>query len=328
MKNSFHYIIFGILLLVFVPPAGFSLEKAEPEKIPVEVTASVDKQKITIGDKIKYILEARADKDIEIRLPEFSKDLGGLSIKDSGSSEKGWFGTRTFRHWYVLDTYVSGRYTIPEAVIKYRQKGQKEWQKVTVPAVSVRVESVLESAEDSSDIRGIAGPVRFPVKIHWYTWGIFALIIIIIVVTAFLLKKRRPKEVISPFRPAHEIAYEALEMLKSKGYIKQGKFMSYYVELSNIVRQYLERRFHLRAPEMTTEEFLMAVKANRLLSHELRDLLRVFLSHCDMVKFAKYSPPEKESDLSFESAKRLVDQTKEEKQKTDIRPQTTDLKEC
>ena len=87
------------------------------------------------------------------------------------------------------------------------------------------------------------------------------------------------------------------------------------VELSDIVRRYLENRFNLRAPEMTTEEFLNGVKDNKALSYEHKSLLREFLLHCDLVKFAKYEPPEKEADLSFKSAKELIDQTKGEEAK-------------
>jgi len=61
-------------------------------------------------------------------------------------------------------------------------------------------------------------------------------------------------------RSAHEIAYEQLEMLRLKDLARAGKDQRVLFELSGILRHYLEGRFALRAPEMTTEEFLAHVR--------------------------------------------------------------------
>ena len=302
-----------LLILILMPAICFASEQDTSDKLPLEVFASVDKNKVTIGDKITYTITVKADKDIEIKFPEFGQNLGGFAIKDFGTSEKGWFRTKTYRQWYVLDTYVSGKYSIPEATIKYRKHGQKEWQEASTDEITVEVESILENAEDKRDIRKIAGPIGFPVRIPWYVWGGAAFIVVGGGIAFFLFKRKRVEEVFIPPRPAHEIAYEALEALKQKEYLKRKEYKLYYIELSDIVRHYLENRFNLRAPEMTTEEFLNSVRDNKALSYEHKSLLRDFLSHCDLVKFAKYEPAEKEVSLSFESAKRLIDQTKEQK---------------
>ena len=62
---------------------------------------------------------------------------------------------------------------------------------------------------------------------------------------------------------------------------------------------------------MTTDEFLSNLKNTDLLRSEHKNLLRDFLSHCDMVKFARYHPEETETASSYESARNLVEQTKE-----------------
>ncbi|MFC1480537.1 hypothetical protein ACFL5Y_03735 [Candidatus Omnitrophota bacterium] len=90
----------------------------------------------------------------------------------------------------------------------------------------------------------------------------------------------------------------------------QGRIKEYYVRLSDIVRHYLEDRFSFRAPEMTTEEFMERVKNSSEMLKKHKELLGDFLSHCDMVKFAKYGPTSLEMLDSFQSAERLVDQTR------------------
>ena len=130
-------------------------------------------------------------------------------------------------------------------------------------------------------------------------------------VRAYLKKRKKPEHLTTPLRPAHETALEALRKLRNKDYLRTGRVREYYFELSDIARHYVEDRFQLRAPEMTTEEFLSTLKDSRVLRSGQKTLLSDFLSHCDMVKFAKYQPDENESDASYESARRFIEETKE-----------------
>ena len=107
-----------------------------------------------------------------------------------------------------------------------------------------------------------------------------------------------------------EIAYENLERLKNENLLARGLIKEYYIRLSDIVRHYLEGRFQLRAPEMTTEEFLHSLQYSTELNAQHKESLKNFLNACDMVKFAKYDPDVRESEQSFLFAKKLVDETK------------------
>ena len=78
-------------------------------------------------------------------------------------------------------------------------------------------------------------------------------------------------------RPAHEIALAQLERLKMQYQIRSGKIKEYYVQISGIIRHYLENRFKLRAPEMTTEEFLIHVRDYSQFADGHKALLKEFL---------------------------------------------------
>jgi hypothetical protein len=279
---------------------------------PVAVKAEIDTQSVSIGDKIKYTIEVKAAKDIEVKFPDFGENLAEFAIRDFGSSTGGFFGSRTLTQWYVLDIYETGTFTIPEALIKYRKSNTKEWQEVLTAPIEVDVLSVLDSNAEEGEIRDIKGPVSLFNPVYVYILLSVMAAILIAALVFFLIKRRKKiKEAPAPLRPAHEIAYEALKVLMKTDYPGKGKVQEYYFELSNIVRHYIENRFYLKAPEMTTEEFLAALKNSEVLTSEQKGLVREFLSHCDMVKFAKYLPEEKEMTTSYYSAKKLVDQTKE-----------------
>ena len=58
--------------------------------------------------------------------------------------------------------------------------------------------------------------------------------------------------------------------------------------LTDVVRHYLEERFHLRAEHQTTPEFLADLERDaHLLNEDDRCFLRSFLAAADMVKFAR-----------------------------------------
>ena len=163
------------------------------------------------------------------------------------------------------------------------------------------------------DIRDIKPPVDFGP--NYIILIILAALIILTGLTLliiYLVKRLKRKKREAPYipRPAHELAYDALTELELQKLPQHGRVKEFYFRLSNIVRHYLEGRFSLKAPEMTTEEFLYFLRESDKLNSEHKELLKAFLNHCDMVKFAKYGPTQQEIDESFKSAKRLVDETK------------------
>lgn len=306
--NRLIVLFFAFILFIVCSIPGHA-EDTEKEHL-LSVHAEVDRDSIVIGDKITYKIIVETEKHIEVEFPQFAENLAGFAIKDFGTEEKWRLRGKKFFYWYVLDTYASGTYTIPEVTIRYRKKGSEQWQEKKTKAVTIEVKGLIDDAT-AKDIRDIRGPVDFPIKIWIYFFLGIVVVLILLGITFLFFRKKKKKQIASPPKPAHEIAYEALKALKEKEYIQDGRIESYYVELSDIVRHYLEKRFSLRAPEMTTEEFLNKVKNDKVLSFGHTGLLTDFLSQCDFVKFAKYKPLQDEIHSSFESAERFIDQTKE-----------------
>jgi len=190
------------------------------------------------------------------------------------------------------------------------------------PILSFAADS-LNSAVDIKDIKGV---LYFP--LNWKLWLAVGLAVFLISagLAAYFLIKKAWVEKILPAPFAHEIAYKALADLKASSLVKDGFVKEYFFRLSFIVRQYLENRFKMRAPEMTTEEFLIVMSnvgaglvpaqtgrpQGSPLPQQIKDLLKNFLEKADMVKFAKYGPNADEIIGAFDAAMKLVDETKEE----------------
>ncbi len=280
--------------------------------LPVKLKAFVDKTSIFIGDKIKYTVKVKANNGVELQLPEFGDNLAEFTIRDFGSSKGGFWGTRTLTQWYLLDIYETGEFSIPGAIVKYRLAGKEEWKELNTDEISVVVMSVLDKDDKEPEIRDIKGPVSYR---DWTFFFIILsaipVIIAILILIRYLVNRKKMRVASAPPVPAHEIAIKALNQLMKQKYIETGETQQHYFELSNIVRHYLENRFQLKAPEMTTEEFLSILRSSSVLNIDQKNLLREFLSHCDMVKFAKYIPEDIENNSSYDFAKKLIDQTKE-----------------
>ena len=104
-----------------------------------------------------------------------------------------------------------------------------------------------------------------------------------------------------------ERAWVELDRLIAKGLPGRGRYKDFYVELTMVVRRYVQRKYGIKAPHLTTEEFLAELRDSRLLAgHESRTAsheLQEFLESADMVKFAGIQATPEMADAATESAR-------------------------
>ena len=136
--------------------------------------------------------------------------------------------------------------------------------------------------------------------------GIALIVVILLVVWR---RRQRDIEQARIIIPPHEWAMGQLAQLSAEDLVGQGRIHEYYFRLSGITREYIERRFSVSAPEMTTEEFLIGVLGARYLDDGQKRALAKFLEACDLVKFAKYQPSSSEIEHAFNAAGDFVSQT-------------------
>ena len=169
--------------------------------------------------------------------------------------------------------------------------------------------------QTASDIRDVRPPVDVP-GISLWVWIILILFLVTAIGIYFYWKwyRARKSRAAVAAKTSWETAYERLAELERQNFFAQGKIKEYFSGLSDIVRRYIEDRFNIHAPDMTTEEFLNSVKTNPFIEQKHKDILKKFLILSDMVKFAKYGPNVSEARETFELAQKFVDETKVEEQ--------------
>lgn len=99
-----------------------------------------------------------------------------------------------------------------------------------------------------------------------------------------------------------ERAWVELDRLLKKGLPGRGRYKDFYVELTMVVRRYVQRKYGIKAPHLTTGEFLAEIGSSDRFDGNRADLAR-FLESADMVKFAGLQATPEMADEATESAR-------------------------
>ena len=145
----------------------------------------------------------------------------------------------------------------------------------------------------------------------WW-WGIFRWVLLALGVIAlgvgiyYLVRyirrlRKGEEETVNPelLRPAEEVALEKLDLIREAKIWQEGKTKQYHTELTDVIREYIGRRYEVSSTEKTSDETLNALKPLMDGQKELFERLRKMLTLADLVKFAKWNttPDENESAL-------------------------------
>ena len=288
------------------------------ENGPVKATVKVWPAKPSLGDSIYARLEVEAPAGISIDAPfqeAGDQRLGRFKVagftRDTEHKGNGTLNLQT----YTLEAQTSGKHRIPPfrlEMIDARGSGDKaKPQEILTDEVPIEIAPVKTEAVDAQ-LAEARGPLDEDVGgTNWVlVLGIVSFALVAGSGSILAFRGMRARRRIEKQRSAYDEAVAHLRALESRGAPDDATADSWFVELSSIVRTYLEKRYEIRAPELTTEEFLLVATARPELRGEHRTLLTQFLERCDRVKFAAYRPDSDESLATLASARGFVEDTR------------------
>jgi hypothetical protein len=287
----------------------------------VKATTTLTPRAPTIGDEITLEIRVEAAAGVEVLMPEFGEALSRYTIVDFVPRQQvAPDGSAIHTQRYTLQPYLSGTQAIPPILIEFvdHRPGQKpapddqEAYELLTERLEFTVQSVLPD-NASAQLHPPLGELQLVTTSTGARWGSLAGVLLLVggaLALLWVYARRRRRRVRR--RNAYEIARARLDALLARDVPRdEAAIAAFFVDISAIVRRYLEDRFEVRAPELTTEEFLTVTGDSGVLSREHQGLLRDFLKQADLVKFAGVSAGEVEIGASIESAARFLEETRE-----------------
>jgi hypothetical protein len=301
-----------------IAPAKDALSKTT-EVGPVKATVKVWPAKPTLGDAIYARLEIDAPAGVAIDAPfqeAGDQRLGRFRVVAfTRDTQRKPDGGQHHEQTYTLDAPASGRQRIPP--LRFEMTDARQGPAAGVPQEVLTDEVPLEVAPlpaeaASAPLKAALGELDPDIGgVGWVgLLGIASLCAIVGAGAVLGYRAWHARRRIERQRSAYDEAVLRLRELEQAGPPDDTAADAWFVALSAIVRHYLEQRYEIRAPELTTEEFLQVATARPELSGEHRALLTSFLERCDRVKFAGYRPDADESLATLKAARGFVEDTR------------------
>ncbi|MGN0186342.1 MAG: hypothetical protein ACI392_01165 [Paludibacteraceae bacterium] len=284
---------------------------------PITVSAVMDSTILLVGEQTRLTFTVVQARDKHVQAPVFSDTIvTGLEIVERLplDTQLADDGLLRVSQSYLLTSFDSALYFID--ALPFADGDDTVYSApLSLKVVSIPVDTAQHAI---ADIKPIYAPP--------FDWPLFWLIVLIILGVAVLavggffvyryFKRRahQPAEAAEPqdLRPAHEIALERLNAIKEEKLWQQNRTKEYHTQLTDVVRDYIARRFDISAVEQTSAEILADIQPALKEQKTVYADLKTLLTTSDLVKFAKYKPLISEDEKSLALAYQFVEATKEE----------------
>lgn len=291
-------------------PKQTRVARTQVDRGPVTVTVEVSPEPARLSDEPQLTVTIRHERGVEVRTPPFGGSVGEFIIRDFREPLPETDGKRQIlRQVYTLEPTQAGPLQIDPLVITFvdkRPDGDGQEHRVETEALTVNVMSTLDQQSPSlAQLKGPHGPMSLPSPgVSQWWWLAAAGFVTALGATAWFFHRRKRLTSVPPPSPRELAARELTALWQSK--TAQAEVKMFYVELTGIVRRYIERTTNIHAPEQTTEEFLREIAQAAGFSRHERQRLKDFLESADLVKFAGHRPVFPDIEESFRRAKVFV----------------------
>jgi hypothetical protein len=297
-------IFFGFALFVLLLPVFVFAQE-------VKSRVWTDTNRILIGDHLVLHIQVEATPPTEVIFPEFKDSLGKFEIVRVNPLDTQKFDNKIqFNKKVVLIAFDTGNLVIPSLNILYLKKNTNQFASILTDSINIYVKGIeIDTTKDIKDIKGI-------IEIPYTFWDYLPYILIVIGIVAvaylvyfFLKRRKKISGVEEPKVPPHIEALEALKKLDKEKLWQKGYVKDFHVQLTEIIRRYIERQFDIPALEMISEEILQSLEQKSIADSSLLTKLRRSFEISDLVKFAKFVPLPDENAFCLKTAFEFVEST-------------------
>lgn len=297
-----------ILLLLFVSACAYC---------QTSVKAELDSAQILIGDQAVLSLSITSSKGSSVEIPQYKAgnflsngvEIVEVSCDTTEISDE----QQLIQRRISITAWDEGTYTIPSQTIKVGGKTYNTNQQI-LKVLTIEVDTLhpeqIKPAKDVMD-----NPFSW---LEWLPLLGWIIVVGLLVVVFICLRKllMSNKRIFSLKRAKkllpHEKALMSIEKIKQEQQEQLVDQKTYYTQLTDTLREYLEDRFSINAMEMTSGEIVDRLMAEDDMT-KIEELRELFMT-ADLVKFAKYSTPNNENEMYLANVAQFVEETKSEEQ--------------
>jgi hypothetical protein len=322
---TFASLFIGICFLFTSVRFGAAVQPSIPAGVEIRIKAHPETA--AIGDPIRIDLEIITPQVCQVEIPEPEQQTGdffileffpGPVIADTDkretqvrSSERRDSSSRPYQARIVAAVYKTGTFTFPGIPVYITDNDGKRTA-LQCPSVNVEIQSILSA--DNRDLRDLKKQADIPDPTRWLLWILIAVAVCLLGAAAWHFRRKYKKHLplmpSIPDRDPFERAESDLRDLLARNLPGNGHTKKFYVLLSEIVKRILEPAYEIQTAERTTIEIMDSLYRHSGRKPGSLEAVESFLLQCDIVKFAKYIPSEKENDSAAESAFRILSEAR------------------
>ena len=278
-----------------------------PIKAKQTLKGSADKKQYMVGDPIEYTFSLpKTNKTLNFTSDfQFSDTLQLVFNKVDTTEDK-------INYTYTFSSFVEGMIKLPEFQF-YEANKTTPLYNIESPMVDIQMPAIDTTTIEVKPLKSIMKiPLTLKEIIPFSVGGIVLVGIVVAIIYFIRHKDKRPKIIQSKPEivvPEDEEALNNLSRLRQAHLLEMGQEKQHYIALSEILWQYLYRRFDVNAFEMTTSQIIKDMQQKEVDPND-NDKLNNIFSTSDLVKFAKYLPDTKTNLTILQDSEDFIKQYK------------------
>jgi hypothetical protein len=276
------------------------------------VKTSVDKNNILIGEQLHFrVSTSMPDNTYRLAWLNMPDSIGDFKVVKENKIDSSYAnGNLNFSQDITLTCFDSGRHVIPPMALNVETlQGDSSFNLLT-DSIPINVSfAPMDSTQTFHDIKSI---IEVKKQWPWWAWALLALAVAILIfwvrflIKFFKKKKTTPDFFNAKFSPFDE-AMNSLTELESRQLLQKDEVKEFQTRLTAIFKRYISRKTKTYKMYLTSDEILMDINEYGLTKEQISAFANC-LRMSNAVKFAKYIPPQNESESCFKQTREIITQ--------------------
>lgn len=305
MSQKVRHIVMAAIMLLAAVPAAWGGN--------VTFKAKLDSATLLMGKTTTLHLEITQDKDARGFFPGEQLDTlnAMVEIAERPAADTTDLGNNRIQinRDLIIQSFDSGMWIIKP--IPYVVNGDTAFcNQLTLKVLPVDV-SQMKDINDIKPVEEVPFNLLDWLPDYWWAW----LLGLLLIGAGIWAYRKYYKKGINPLKPSkkrlppYEEAMINLQNLKAAQLWQQGQEKEYFTGLTDILRVYIDRRFHINAVEMTSSQIIDTLKKNEE-TKAVNEQLEMILEIADIVKFANARPLADDNEVAYQRAVNFVEATR------------------